>query len=256
MKILYRINDFFDFKISTFLLLLLSFLTGQFKTILIFLAISFIHECGHLMMCLLFKVKVLKINVLPFGFNLETKDKIKVKSYQEALIYFAGPAMYFLVNILLRILKNKFLISSVSFNFAMNANLVINLFNLLPIYPLDGFRIVNSFLQLFLPYKKTLKYSLFFSLFFTTGLIIYNFYNFQIVVTIFIILMQVKYIKEIPLLYQTFLIDKTFFKKHKKFKLLKDYNMYKDKNNYHLLNNKIMNDADIAWHLLKKNKNK
>ena len=47
----------------------------------------------------------------------------------------------------------------------MNGNLAINLFNLLPIYPLDGFRILNSALQMFTPYKQSLKFSCIFSLF-------------------------------------------------------------------------------------------
>jgi len=96
MKILLKINDFIDVKYSTFFILLLTFLTGQFKPILIFLILSGIHELGHLTACLIFKVKLKKMTILPFGFNLEIENKISLKSYQEMIIYLSGPFMYFI----------------------------------------------------------------------------------------------------------------------------------------------------------------
>ena len=165
MKMLLKINDFIDIKTSTFLILLLTFLTGQFKPILIFLALSGIHELGHLIACLCFKVEVKKITILPFGFNLQLKDYVELKPIQELIIYMAGPAMYFFNAILLSFLYQKHIFSEVTYLFAMNGNLAINLFNLLPIYPLDGFRILNSALQMFTPYKQSLKFSCIFSLF-------------------------------------------------------------------------------------------
>lgn len=250
MKMLLKINDFIDIKTSTFLILLLTFLTGQFKPILIFLALSGIHELGHLIACLCFKVEVKKITILPFGFNLQLKDYVELKPIQELIIYMAGPAMYFFNAILLSFLYQKHIFSEVTYLFAMNGNLAINLFNLLPIYPLDGFRILNSALQMFTPYKQSLKFSCIFSLFIFLGLLIYNFYQPQIVITIFLFVMQWQYIKEIPHLYRRFLYSKTSNKKYKKFKILKNYNMYKNKNNYKIEKEHILDDRKIALKLL------
>ena len=253
MKILLKINDFIDIKSSTFIILLLTFLTGQFKPILIFLTLSGIHEIGHFLACLCFKVEVKKMTILPFGFNLQLKDYVELKPLQEFIIYISGPAMYFVNALLLSFLYQKNIISEITYEFAKNGNLAINLFNLLPIYPLDGFRIFNSTLQMMTPYKKSLKFSCIFSLFIFFLLCIYNFYQPQIVITIFLFFMQWQYIKELPYLYRRFLYIKTSNKKYKRFKVLKNYDMYKEKNNYKIEQEKILDDRMIALKLLKEN---
>ncbi len=250
MKILYKINDFIDVKVSTFLLLFLTFLTGQFKPIIIFLTLSFIHELGHLIACLIFKVKVKKITVLPFGFNLKIDEIQYLKSYQICIIYLFGPFMFFVNLLLIHIMYHKNILSYTTFLFSKNANMAINLFNLLPIYPLDGYQVINSLIQYRLSYKKTLILSLILSIVFFVFLLIYNLYNPQIVITIFLFIMQFMYLKEIPILYHKFLIYKTYNKKHKKFKILKNYEMYKETNNYKFENGIILNDQKIAMKLL------
>ena len=187
MKILYKINDFIDVKVSTFLLLFLTFLTGQFKPIIIFLTLSFIHELGHLIACLIFKVKVKKITVLPFGFNLKIDEIQYLKSYQICIIYLFGPFMFFVNLLLIHIMYHKNILSYTTFLFSKNANMAINLFNLLPIYPLDGYQVINSLIQYRLSYKKTLILSLILSIVFFVFLLIYNLYNPQIVITIFLL---------------------------------------------------------------------
>ena len=254
MKKLEFLIDFFDIKKSTFLVLLLAFLTGQFKTILLFLAISFIHEIGHLISCLFFKIKLKKINVLPFGFNLEIEDYTSLNSLQEMIIYASGPFTFFISNFLIIYLYNNQILSEISFQYAKNANLVINLFNLLPIYPLDGFRILNSILQFFFKYKISLKSSALISIIAFILLIVYTIKTPQIVIVIFLFLMQYKYLKEIPFLYKKFLINKTYPKKHKHYKIINNYEMYKDKNNYKMEKGKIINDQQISNKLLKQSK--
>lgn len=250
MKKLLQINDLIDIKISTFLLLLLTFLTGQFKSIVIFLILSGIHEFGHLIACLLFKVEIKRIVILPFGFNLQIKDLDKLTPIKQSFVYLCGPLMFFINLAFINILYKNQLISYVTYNFCLNGNIAINLFNLLPIYPLDGFKIFNGLVQYLLPYKKSLLSGLFVSIIFFISLLVYNIFNPQIVITIFLFIMQFQYIKEIPILYKKFLFSKTYYKKHKKFKIIKDYDMYKECNNYKFENNEILDDKMIAFKLL------
>lgn len=254
MKILSKINDFIDIKISTYLLLLITFLSGQFKNILIFLILSGIHELGHLIVCLFFKVKVKKITILPFGFNLKIDDISYLKSYKVCIIYLFGPLMFILNLFLIKFLYVHNIISYTTYMFSKNANIAINVFNLLPIYPLDGYHIINSIMQYALTYKKTLILSVVLSIIFFIGLLIYNIYNPQIVITIFLFFMQIMYLKEIPMLYKRFLIEKTYQKKHKNFKIINNYDMYKEKNNYKIEKNAVLDDKKIALRLLSKNK--
>ena len=50
------------------------------------------------------------------------------------------------------------------YNIFIRYNCYIILFNLLPMYPLDGFKILNSLLEIFLSFKKSIKLSLVLSL--------------------------------------------------------------------------------------------
>ena len=130
MKILLKINDFIDIKSSTFIILLLTFLTGQFKPILIFLTLSGIHEIGHFLACLCFKVEVKKMTILPFGFNLQLKDYVELKPLQEFIIYISGPAMYFVNALLLSFLYQKNIISEITYEFAKNVLSNLNYYSL------------------------------------------------------------------------------------------------------------------------------
>lgn len=250
MKKLEQLIDFFDFKKSTFFVLFFSFLTGKGKNIVLFLGISFLHELGHLLACCCFKVKLKKMNILPFGFNLEIDKEMNVSILKELIIYLSGPSTYFFISLLLSIFYQQQKISEVTFLFAKNANLVINLFNLLPIYPLDGFRVMNCAYQYFFSYRYSLKIATLTSISFFVFLIIKTIVQPQIVIVLFLFVMQIKFIKEIPHLYKLFLIKKTFYKKHKRYIILKKMDMYKERNNYYFQGNKILNDVEIAKKLL------
>ena len=121
-----------------------------------------------------------------------------------------------------------------------------SILNLIPIYPLDGYRILKAFLQLLVPYKKALKISNIVS---TISFIFFMFINFislQILWSMFLLIEQIKNIKNYKKLYKRFLIDKTNKKLLKKYKMIEDYQMYKDVNNYKIENDRILSDFDIA----------
>ena len=61
MKNLFKINIF------TYILLLLSFLSGYYKEISIILLILIVHELGHFFLMKLFKIEVNKIIIFPYG---------------------------------------------------------------------------------------------------------------------------------------------------------------------------------------------
>lgn len=77
------------------------------------------------------------------------------RSYQQFLILIAGPLSYFISFFLLKSLYIADVFSFYSYRAAMNSNLFIALFNLIPFYPLDGARIVEIPLACFLSEKKT-----------------------------------------------------------------------------------------------------
>ena len=115
-------------------------ITGMFKELIIFMFIVVVHECGHILVGLLLKQKIEKIILLPFGGITIFNMKLNISSYKELLIAISGPIFQIFGYILL----NKYIRD----NIYLYYNLIILMFNLIPIYPLDGSKIVNSFLNM------------------------------------------------------------------------------------------------------------
>ena len=112
------------------------------------------------------------------------------------------------------------------------------LFNIFPIHPLDGSKILNLLLQAFLPYKLTYKLNIIISV--ITGVIILfiNYYkcNYTTILIISIIIDNlIKYFKNINFIFNKFLLERYLYKiNFPKIKTItKIDNMYKDK--YHII---------------------
>ena len=183
---------------------------------------------------------------------MAVKDIEKVDSIKQIIIYLMGPISVFINVLIANILFSYNLISIISFNNIISLSIAMSLCNLLPIFPLDGYKALKSMLQIFIPYKKALKVSNIISLIAFTSFIFINFISFQLTITLFLCFEQIKNLKNYKQIYKRFLIYKTMNKKKKKFKMINDYQMFKDVNNYQIEKNKILDDYDIATIELKK----
>lgn len=150
--------------LKVFLFAILFFLTKQIEIYIIIMAFALIHEIGHLLAGLCLKMKPEKIELMPFGFSIsfkiETKEfnrKIKFGNYlqlKKIVIAAAGP----IVNIICALI-----LSFIDINFNLKilmiySNILIATFNMLPIYPLDGGRILKGILHINLGMKKSKIY--------------------------------------------------------------------------------------------------
>lgn len=241
----------FNIQWITYLVLILAALCGQFQPIFLFLVLSFIHEMGHFFACRLFKIKVNRIDIMPFGCRMEIANIENSSATSQIWIYLAGPAMFFVNFLLIQLCFKIGWISQHTFAFLNDANKIISLFNLLPIYPLDGYQIIKGFLSLIVPFKTTLSISITISLIGFCFFVIYNFFHLQLFLLLFLFLEQIKHLHDYKKMYQRFLIFKTRRKKYKHFKIIHNHFMYKDKNNYLITENKIYDDVDIAYEELK-----
>lgn len=154
----------FRIDLKIFLLLLLFFATKQLELYLIIMILVIIHECGHLLMGILLKMKPEKIEIMPVGvsvsFKINTNDynkkiaKGNILELKKIIVALAGP----LTNIIILLVIDKLNVSLTKTMLIIYANILIIIFNLFPIYPLDGGRILKGILHMFFGKRRTLKY--------------------------------------------------------------------------------------------------
>ena len=183
--------------------------------------------------------KILGINVkyiyiYPLGgiskFNMLLNDYI----WKELLILLAGPLTQNIAYIILINIFNR------DREVILIYHLSILIFNLLPIYPLDGGRIVNLLFNIFIPYKKSLQ--LIVKISYITTLIIFiiqkNITINIIVMLLFLLILIHKEENKVNFIYNKFLLER----------VMNNYNFKRRK----MINN-ITNFYRNRTHLIKEN---
>lgn len=144
-----------DLKI--FIFFVLFYLTKQIEIYATIIVLCIIHELGHVVMGLIMGLKIEKLEIMPFGLSVSFKVNIddynkKVRKgnilhLKKIAIAAAGPLTNFII--LLIALHTNIKLNIVSNEVLAYANILIMLFNLLPIYPLDGGRILKELISIF-----------------------------------------------------------------------------------------------------------
>lgn len=139
------------------LLLLLSVLTGYMVEMLTLFGIVMIHEMGHVAAAKSFGWDIREVQLLPFGGVAVVEEAAGPPAYQEVAVALAGPLQngwMMLVGYALLLLGA---VPPVWGHYFIEANLLIALFNLLPVLPLDGGKVMQALIGLWLPYQKTMQ---------------------------------------------------------------------------------------------------
>lgn len=157
-----------DLKI--FLFALIFIITKQIEFYAILMAYAVIHELGHLLCGIVLKLKPESFNITPFGLQISFKADIdlyntKVKKgtklcIKRMLLALAGPATNFIIVLVLVALNNAGITANniLLGETAIYANILIGIFNLIPIYPLDGGRILKEIINIRSGIKKSYYY--------------------------------------------------------------------------------------------------
>lgn len=150
-------------NLKIFLFLVIFIITRQIKIYAVLMLFALIHEFGHLVMGIIMGFKPEAISVIPTGFAIKFKTepqnynkkfkKSNILSLKQIIIALAGPFTNFLI-ILLSIIYYKITqnseILSLPLDTIIYSNILILIFNLIPIYPLDGGRVLKETIHIFL----------------------------------------------------------------------------------------------------------
>lgn len=148
----------FDMKIIIFVLFFL--IIGKLKLYILVLIYTIIHELAHTIVGILLGREISSFSIIPFGAYINFK--IDITSYNKKImkgtennikniiIAIAGPVMNIIIGILFSLNKNYILITYI--------NIILAIFNLLPIYPLDGGRVLKEWIVIVYGKRRALKY--------------------------------------------------------------------------------------------------
>lgn len=109
-----------------------------------------LHEIGHLIVGLILKMKPEKIEIMPFGLSISFYTNLNDNKIKEIIVALAGPTTSFALTILCNYINFGY----ITMQEAVYSNLLILLFNLIPLYPLDGGRIIKGILDIKLGVAK------------------------------------------------------------------------------------------------------
>lgn len=186
-----------------FLITLLIFiLIGEFKFISYFMLLIIVHELGHILVSLIFKWNIEKIIILPFGGLTKYNEIINRALIEEFLIAIAGITFQIVFYLLIK--------NYVDYKYFSFINLFIIIFNLMPIYPLDGSKILNIIFNKITSYKNSLLLTVIVSYIFIIINVLLFFRINKIIafILIFLMLEVNKLYKERKELFNKFLLER------------------------------------------------
>lgn len=229
----------------TYIVVLILIFLGMFRFYISFMLVLLIHELGHIAASLYFKWHIKEMKILPLGLLLKFEGCLNKPLKEELII----ASMGVIFQLLFVALFHNPLINKCS-------NIIL-FFNLLPIYPLDGSKIINVLLNYFFSFK--LSYKLTLNLSFVT---IFAIITLSLVFNTLILLLSL-----IPLLinlidlivYQNqvflkFLLERYLNKfKFKKIKYIKKITeMKRDYTHFFKINGQIISEEYLLTHYFEK----
>lgn len=227
MRTIFKIHPLY------YLFLFIVLLTANIRPFIEFSILILVHELGHVITSLLFKWKIDRIVILPYGMITFFKDNLNKPIIQEFIILIMGP--------LIQIIFNMFFHSPFS-NFILFVNL-------LPIYPLDGSKIIFLLFNKIIPYYKSYIYTILLS-FLTIIYLLINNHNLLIVICLaYLFYHLISSLNNLHNILISFCYERykyhLFFNKKKYLNGFNLKNLYRQKYHYFKIKNKIVKESDF-----------
>ena len=148
-------------------------LMGYFLELIALFTFVIVHELGHLIMARQLGWKIIGVKLLPFGGVLEVDERQSHRAKDEILVAIAGPLQNMWLIIIIYMLGEASLITYDWMTYLIKANIWLVAFNLMPILPLDGGKIVFAILSYFVSFHQTLQWTSMISLICALMMLVY-----------------------------------------------------------------------------------
>ena len=203
----------FKIDFSTYILILLAFLAGYLKDISIVLFIVIVHEFGHILFFKIFKFEIIRVVIYPFGGMSFINKKVHTRIYKDILVSLGGIIFQLILFVLIYILYFNNLIVYSTFELFLLYNKSIIIFNLIPLIPLDGSKLVFAIFTKFFSYKKSYYLMIILSCF---SLMCFIFITFNlklndITIYIFLLFSIIKSIKDYKMYFNKFCLERILY---------------------------------------------
>ena len=129
-----------------------------------------LHELAHAFMAKNLGVIVSRITLMPFGGTLNLQTKI-LTPRQKCLIYLAGPIASLFLSLFFGIMVWLFPVVFIYLEYLVAANFLVGVINLVPVYPLDGGKILSQYISTKIIFVCS---NLFFVIMLVVALIMFN----------------------------------------------------------------------------------
>lgn len=153
--------------LKIFIFIAIFIVTRQIEIYGILMLFAFLHELGHMLAGILLGFKPNSIEIMPVGLSIGFKSKVdnynkKIRkgtllTLKKIIIALSGP----LVNLIFIALFTlfDFYFFNIDRELIIYSNILIAIFNLIPIYPLDGGRIAKGILHILYGREESYEYT-------------------------------------------------------------------------------------------------
>jgi|AKZA01.1.fsa_nt_gi sporulation factor SpoIVFB. Metallo peptidase. MEROPS family M50B len=231
----------------TLLYIMAAYINDYVIEYLMALGIVCFHEMFHYIFAKLYDFEIDCVEVLPFGAFLSLQDYGLHHIVEELVTILAGLCSHFFIYFMILYLgANPYLLA---------VNRLVFLFNILPVYPLDGSKIILLLLSTCMDYQKAIKLQIKISILALSILIIMKPQVSHFVVYGYLIYLNYQYIKEYRVYLVRLYTTRRQKAKYRRFKLHDRFVFYRPYQNMYQINNAVYHEEEVMPELIKTIKN-
>lgn len=221
---------------------------GYFLNLIVFTCLVFVHEFGHCLAAFLCRIPIKKVVIYPFGGKSILNGGYNQNIHLELFVASFGVIFQFLFYLIICFFYKKYFIRTYVMDLFTLYHREIILFNLLPIYPLDGGRILQLLFCFVFPYRLANDMTIILS--FVNILLFFFVYRFNYA-NVMIVGVLLFYLYEFFLkrryIYQRFLLERYLNSIHySKVRIVKDiYLFYRNCTHYVKRGEKMLEEQEV-----------